>query len=62
LEGYLEKGKAVIIYTIPLAKGRPSGYPWFSAALDLTYEAKMDYTSSFNGIIYIDRTVDLNGQ
>lgn len=64
LEGYLENRKSGNVFIpLPLAKGRPSGYPWFSARLlDLTYEAKMDYTSSFNGIIYIDRTVDLNGQ
>ncbi len=48
---------------LPNAQGRPSGYPWFSARLfDLMFEAKMDYTACFDGIIYLDKTVDLNGQ
>lgn len=64
LEWYLKNKKANIQFIpLPKAQGRPSGYPWFPARLfDLTYEAKMDYTSSFNSIIYIDKTVDLNGQ
>ncbi|WP_312553487.1 erythromycin esterase family protein [Empedobacter brevis] len=64
LEKYLENKKSGSIFLpLPQAQGSPSGYPWFTARLfDLTYEAKMDYTSSFNGIIYIDKTVDLNGQ
>ncbi|MDV4042951.1 hypothetical protein CMT37_08940 [Elizabethkingia anophelis] len=64
LERYLEKKKSGILFIpLPIAQGRPSGYPWFSARLlDLTFEAKMDYTSSFNGIIYLDKTLDLNGQ
>lgn len=63
LEGYLQKKKSANRFIpLPLAQGKPSGYPWFSARLfDLTYEAKMDYTSSFSGIIYLDSTVDLNG-
>lgn len=64
LELYLKNKKSNIQFLpLPKAQGRPSSYPWFSARLfDLTYEAKMDYTSSFNGIIYIDKTVDLNGR
>lgn len=63
LEWYLNKKKSNVLFMqLPKAQGRPSGYPWFSARLlDLGFEAKMDYTSAFNGIIYIDRTVDLNG-
>lgn len=64
LEWYLNKKKSNVLF-IPLPKqqGKPSGYPWFSARLlDLGFEAKMDYTSAFNGIIYVNKTVDLNGQ
>jgi erythromycin esterase-like protein len=64
LERYLESKKSRVLFIpLPNAQGRPSGYPWFSARLlDLTYEAKMDYTAAFDGVIYIDKTVDLNGQ
>lgn len=64
LERYLQNKKSGVRFIpLPHAQGRPSGYPWFSARLfDLTYEAKMDYTSSFNSIIYIDKTVDLTGK
>lgn len=64
LERYLQGKKSGILFIpLPSAQGRPSGYPWFSARLfDLGFEAKMDYTSAFNGIIYIDKTVNLNGQ
>lgn len=63
LEGYLQNRKSGNRFiTLPGAQGRPSGYPWFlGRLLDLNFEAKMDYTSSFNGIIYLERTVDLNG-
>jgi erythromycin esterase-like protein len=64
LEYYLENKKSGLLFLpLPIAQGKPSGYPWFSARLlDLVFEGKMDYTASFNGIIYIDRTVNLNGQ
>ncbi len=64
LERYLENKKSGIIFMpFPKAQGRPSGYPWFtSRLLDLTFEAKMDYTSAFHGAIYLDKTVDLNGK
>lgn len=64
LEHFLESKKTELLFIpLPNAQGRPSGYPWFSARLfDLQFEAKMDYTSSFNGIIYINNTVNLNGQ
>jgi erythromycin esterase-like protein len=64
LENYLENKKSGLLFLpLPTAQGRPSGYPWFAARLlDLNFEGKMDYTSSFNGVIYIDKTVDLNGQ
>lgn len=64
LEWYLKTKKTDLLFIpLPNAQGKPSGYPWFSSRLfDLGFEAKMDYTSSFNGVIYIDKTVDLNGQ
>lgn len=64
LEGFLQNRKSGNRFIpLPNAQGRPSGFPWFSGRLlDLTFEAKMDYTSSFNGIIYLERTVDLNGR
>lgn len=64
LEVYLESKKSNVTFIpLPPAQGKPSGYPWFTARLfDLMFEAKMDYTSAFNGIIYIKKTVDLNGQ
>lgn len=64
LEKYLQqKNSGNRFIPLPRAQGRPSGYPWFSSRLlDLTYEAKMDYTSSFHGIIYLEKTVDLNGE
>jgi hypothetical protein len=64
LEHFLESKKTELLFIpLPNAQGRPSGYPWFSARLfDLQFEAKMDYTSAFNGIIYINNTVNLNGQ
>ncbi len=63
LEGYLENKKSGNLFIpLPKAQGRPSAYPWFSSRLfDLTFEAKMDYTSAFQGIIYLEKTVDLNG-
>ncbi|MHC5201859.1 erythromycin esterase family protein [Myroides sp. LJL119] len=63
LEHYLQDKKSENRFiALPKAQGKPSGYPWFSARLlDLGYEAKMDYTSSFHGIIYLESTVDLNG-
>lgn len=64
LEFYLENKKSNLTFIpLPHAQGKPSGYPWFMARLfDLMFEAKMDYTSAFSGIIYIHKTVDLNGQ
>lgn len=64
LEFYFQsKKKGVTFIPLPNGQGRPTSFPWFSSRLfDLTYEANMDYTSSFNGIIYIDKTVNLNGQ
>lgn len=64
LEGHLQNSKSGNRFIpFPEAQGRPSGYPWFSARLlDLTFEAKMDYTSSFDGLIYLERTIDLNGR
>lgn len=64
LEHFLENKKSGLLFLpLPMAQGKPSGYPWFSARLlDLMFEGKMDYTSAFNGIIYIDKTVNLNGQ
>lgn len=64
LEFYFrDRKKGVTFIPLPNGQGRPSSFPWFSSRLfDLTYEANMDYTSSFDGIIYIDKTVNLNGQ
>lgn len=46
-----------------VVQGRPSGHPWFSAKLfDLNMEARMDYTSSFDGIIVIPTTFGLTGK
>lgn len=63
LEYLFTKNKYLFAFIpFPQAQGSQSGYPWFNARLfDLNYEATMDYTSSFNGIIFINKTVDLNG-
>lgn len=64
LEYYFQsKKRGGAFIPLPAGQGKPSSFPWFSARLfDLTLELKMDYTSSYNGIIYIDKTVNLNGQ
>lgn len=50
-----------IFIPLPNVQGKPSGYPKFPARLlDLNIELKLDYTSAFNGIIYLPKTVDLN--
>ncbi len=64
LEAYLENKKSMFTFIpLPKAQGKPSGYPWFTARLfDLLFEAKMDYTSAFHGIMYMSKTVNLNQQ
>lgn len=64
LEYYLQSKKCNIVFIpFPNIQGRPSGYPWFASRLmDLSFELLLDYTSAFSGCIYIDKTVDLNGQ
>ena len=63
LEYYFQsKKRGVAFIPLPRGQGKPSSFPWFSSRLiDLTLEWKMDYTASYNGIIYIDKTVNLNG-
>ena len=56
-----KRGSAFI--PLPRGQGKPSSFPWFYSRLfDLTLELRMDYTASYSGIIYIDKTVNLNGQ
>ena len=64
LEYYFQsKKRGVAFIPLPGGQGNPSSFPWFYSRLfDLTLEWKMDYTASYNGIIYIDKTVNLNGQ
>ncbi|WP_413532197.1 erythromycin esterase family protein [Empedobacter brevis] len=62
LEAFLETktDDSPLFIPLPKAQGKPSGYPKFAARLlDLNYELKLDYTSAFNGIIYLPTTVDL---
>lgn len=63
LENYFTNRKCNTVFVpFPNAQGRPSGYPWFTSRLfDLSFEIKSDYISAFSGIIYIDKTIDLNG-
>ncbi len=58
---YLKKQKTTVLGKAPIyARVTVNGRR--TEILDLAFEAKMDYTSSFQRIIYLERTVDLNGK